>query len=856
MNSLIVCFFAFFLRAVLIFALSFGILRIQKAGDRMPQYYELVNFSTDNPVKCSMRRLGNIDEHLHDFFEMDLVLSGTCETTIDGQVYTLRTEDVISIDGHTPHAFHSSDCTLITVQFEQSLFERTLPDPKHPRFFCNSAVQGDSAAFQQLRRLIAHLVKNNADRQLGYPLRNWSLIYRLMDVMYNNFRLEESDAQVQRAHRYAARMTEISRIIAEEYQNDLTLSELADRVHLSAPYLSKFFDRQYGITFLAYLTRVRLNHATKELLQTDDTIETVSANSGFPNSHAFVQAFKKEHGILPSVYRRQARANQTKAETVVPFVEQHDYMAGLKKYLDVQETGTPVQAISCNAAVRCGKPLRRLTHTWRTMLTATSASALLLGDIQEMLRRAQKEIGFRSIKFNGILSDDMHVYNVGRDGEVEYSFIYVDKLFDFLISIGLQPFVQLSWMPEALAKQPRRLFGYLVSEPESLAAWCELVQALIRHLQARYGREAVRQWHFCVWDQPDTPSTLYGFEEPGAFYAFYQGTYNAVKECDPLLQFGAPATFYILQPGYTNWYIPFLEWAQKNSCPPDFLNFHYYDTVLNDLGSGQEAFGFAQSMTLRDSPDALRDFVNQVRSERSTLDAQTLPIYLSEWNNTPSQQDLLNDTCFKSCYIIKGILENYDLLDSFGYWSLTDWMGEAPQPREMFFGGLGLFTAGGVPKASYYAFTLLRQLGDTLLGKGEGWFITKSEDRYQILLYNYRHFSNLYAMGERFDMTFTDRYTPFSPEQMLDVHLTLRDIAPGQYLVTERYINRKAGSAFDLWVSMGAVELFEPEDIRTLQYRSVPGLNKYTAEAKDGVLELDAMLDMLEVRLITLTSLE
>lgn len=821
----------------------------------MPQYYELVNFSTDNPVKCSMRRLGNINEHLHDFFEMDLVLSGKCEATIDGQVYTLRTEDVISIDGHTPHAFHSSDCTLITVQFEQSLFERTLPEPKHPRFFCNSAVQGDSAAFQQLRRLIAHLVKNNADRQLGYPLRNWALIYRLMDVMYNNFRLEESDAQVQRAHRYAARMTEISRIISEEYQNDLTLSELADRVHLSAPYLSKFFDRQYGITFLAYLTRVRLNHATKELLQTDDTIETVSANSGFPNSHAFVQAFKKEHGILPSVYRRQARANQTQAETVVPFVEQHDYMAGLKKYLDVQETGTPVQAISCNAAVRCSKPLRRLTHTWRTMLTATSASALLLGDVQEMLCRAQADVGFRSIKFNGILSDDMHVYNVGRDGDVEYSFIYVDKLFDFLISIGLRPFVQLSWMPEALAKHRRRLFGYLVSEPESLAAWCELVQALIRHLQARYGRETVRQWRFCVWDQPDTPSTLYGFEEPGAFYAFYQGTYNAVKQCDPLLQFGAPATFYILQPGYTNWYIPFLEWARKNNCPPDFLNFHYYDTVLNDLGSGQEAFGFAQSMTLRDTPDDLRDFVNQVRSERSALGAQTLPIYLSEWNNTPSQQDLLNDTCFKSCYIIKGILENYDQLDSFGYWSLTDWMGEAPQPREMFFGGLGLFTAGGVPKASYYAFTLLRQLGDTLLGKGEGWFITKSEDRYQILLYNYRHFSNLYAMGERFDMTFTDRYTPFSPEQMLDVHLTLRDVAPGQYLVTERYINRKAGSAFDLWVSMGAVELFEPEDIKTLQCRSVPGLNKYTAEAEDGVLELDAMLDMLEVRLITLTNL-
>ena len=70
----------------------------------------------------------------------------------------------------------------------------------------------------------------------------------------------------------------------------------------------------------------------------------------------------------------------------------------------------------------------------------------------------------------------------------------------------------------------------------------------------------------------------------------------------------------------------------------------------------------------------------------------------------------MNDTCFKSCYIVKCILENYDKLDSFAYWSLTDRMGEAAQPKEMYFGGLGLFTANGVPKASYMVFTLFSRI--------------------------------------------------------------------------------------------------------------------------------------------------
>lgn len=193
-------------------------------------------------------------------------------------------------------------------------------------------------------------------------------------------------------------------------------------------------------------------------------------------------------------------------------------------------------------------------------------------------------------------------------------------------------------------------------------------------------------------------------------------------------------------------------------------------------------------------------------------------------------------------------------LDSFGYWSLTDWMGEAPLPKELFFGGLGLFTVNGIPKASYYALWLLRQLGNTCIGKGDGWFATKQADRYIIMMYNYRHFSHLYALGERFDMTFTDRYTPFDPVQNLDVHLTLNDVENGDYLIRESFLNRKSGSAFDQWVDMGALELNTEQELRTLAALSTPSYSKYTVAAKNHTLELDAMLEMLEVRLITIES--
>lgn len=794
-----------------------------------------------------------MERHLHDYFEIDMILEGQCQALVGEQSFSLGPEDVLTIDSHVPHSFQGMGCMMICVQFDQSLFEQTLPQPHRPHFRCNSSQQGNSAAFDVIRRLIARLVKNNADQQTGYELRNWALVYDIMDVLYNNFRLDTGTSQ--QAQRYADRVARISSIVMERYMENFTLTELAEEVHLSAPYLSKFFDRQFGMTFLAYLTHVRLGHAMEELLHTDDTIETVSANSGFPNSHAFVQAFKKAYGTLPSVYRRQNRTAGRETASQ-PVLAQYDHMACLKKYLqDSKAESVEASAVSCYVRCDAGVSRQALRHTWRNIITVHSASALLLYDVQQMLLRVQKEVGFSYIKFNGIFSDDMRLYHTNAAGEPVYSFAYADKVFDFLREIGLRPFIQLSFMPEQLARDPRKkLFGYLVSEPNDLERWAELVKALLRHLIERYSLKEVRQWRFCVWSQPDTPASMYGFSSDQAFYAFYRRTWQSVKELDGAITFGMSPVFYLPDSEQANWYMPFLMWCMENGCEPDFLNFHYYDTsIATQAISGRKTFGFVASMTLRDTTDGFRRFISKVRSERDKLFKSDKPIYLTEWNNTPSQQDLLNDTCFKSCYIVKEILENYDMLDSFGYWTLTDWMGEAPQPEKMFFGGLGLFTSAGIPKASYYAFSLLRRLGDTLIGRGDGWFATKSRNGYQFLFYNYRHFSHLYSLGERFDMTFTDRYTPFSPEQMLDVHLTLSGLLDGEYMVRETSVSRRSGSAFDQWLEMGALELETEDEITELAARTRPQSRKYLLQTQQGTLELDAMLDMLEVRLLEIT---
>lgn len=295
--------------------------------------YTISDFHSSMPMRLLMQHLTFDRTRMHDYFELSLIVSGNAILTIDDDLYRLKNDDVFCVNPHTPHELRSADCVIVTLHFDQTVFEQTLPYPFHPSFFCMSPLQEkesaeNAEAFHQIRSLIAHIVKNNVDRLDGYELRNWAMIYSLMDVLYNNFRIRNSTARENRSYKYSLRIAEIERVVRDHYTENLSLSDLSDEIHLSVPYLSKFFSEHFGMNFMSYLTQFRLNHAVHELTASDKNIDEIALESGFSSSHAFVTAFRKEFDMLPNAYRRQEKKKDTSRE----FIEnQHSYIAGLKK---------------------------------------------------------------------------------------------------------------------------------------------------------------------------------------------------------------------------------------------------------------------------------------------------------------------------------------------------------------------------------------------------------------------------------------------------------------------------------------------------------------------------------------------
>lgn len=815
---------------------------------------ELIRFGKEVPMRMTFREIGTVSHSKYHALELLLVLKGRAEVVIDDKAFSIAEDDLLAVNQNSMYRANSEgNCAMVSLEIDLE----NLPHPEGVTLYfdCNSALDNDKGRYHRLKHLIAELVKHNSNDSISNDYYSFSVMWSILYELTAHFIVKRTG--VTAANRYLERLNRILDYIDKHYQENITLGQLAEHEHLSVAYLSPFIKKYLGVNYMTYYNELRLERAVNDLLRTEDTVEVIAFRNGFTDPRSFVGLFKKKYNTLPSFYRKQQLGKTDFRNSVSGRLDfDESALLLLAKYLPTNETGDlsfdeSDPKIVVKEKIDVLKSSAELRHTFKTFTSVARAKELLFGDVQQMLVELQRDVGYEYIKFHGLLSDDMLVYEEDMQGNPYYSFVYIDKVLDFLLSINLKPLIQLSFMPKALASDINRVAfasPFNLSPPKSMKKWCDLISALMNHLIDRYTSKTVRSWLFCVWNEPDTTEYLFGFKNDIDFYEFFKATYDTVKSFSKRFIFGSPSLLvsYNLN---NEWIKRFIDWCRENNCMPDFMNIHYYDNDFSDDSISLHRPARPAHGRLNRDENSFKKCLEQLKIEFNNLGIGDLPVYLTEWNLTISHRNLLNDTCFKSCYLAKNLLENYDKLDSFGYWTLTDFIEELQPSKEEFHGGLGLFTANGIKKPHYHIFRLINRLGNMLIGNGEGYFITKSYGRISIVLYNYEHFNHLFASAETFDMTFTKRYTPFSQLGRMDISLELINIPAKNCTIRETIVNQTSGSAFDEWVRMGAPPL-AAEDIDYLKKISVPRCYVRNEIVEDGILNISAALDPLEVRLI------
>lgn len=817
----------------------------------MRYLYEFIEHQDDMPFKLFVNSVKHIQFHWHKEVEILYVLQGSVIMYLDQKQYTLNQDDVIVVNSMSVHKFERSshDNILLTLQFG--------PEWLYNNVFisCNSTTEAEPNGFRfdTIKHDLAKMVWEMNKKTPGYRSYTLGRLQTLCGHLLRYFSegINSEAEEGSKSYDYK-RLNRVLTYIDLNYKEKITLQTMAEQEHLSLHYFSHFFTDKIGIPFQKYLTLIRLEKAQSELSGSEKSITEIAMDCGFANVKLFNKYFKEKYGCTPSSYREATMApNQDKPNRKPLTYDESssgDYyeldtinaMGSLYRYLDLktnqdQEAVNPLTPIVTDheqIRIQTGMSPRGYDKHWNITTTAGRAVEGLRDDWRRQLSELVGRIPFKYIRFHGIFNDEMMVYNEEDDGTPVYNWAYVDKLYDFLLGLGIRPFVELGFMPTLLSRSNETVFWWKgnISPPADKEKWKALVREFVRHCINRYGVEEVKQWYFEVWNEPDLSGVCWAGRKE-EYFSFYESTVRVIKSILPELKIGGPALGYGSLWNDT-WAEEFMEYCQKHQVPLDFFSFHIYSEYPQLKAENH-------ILTKMMPPSFYKESIHRLQQKMELTSFRDLELHITEWNFSLYDRHLLHDTMFMAPFVIYHAMNTLGDVKAMAFWCFTDVFEESIVPSSPFYGGFGLMNRDGLKKPSYYAFEFLQRLGEELIVKGDGYVGTqKSDGSMQLLLYHYVHVDHLFSSGDWSELSNLNRYEVFEEKGNKVFQINISHLS-GTYKCTSYQLDRDHGSAFDEWVRMGAPVFLTEEELAYLHGRSGPVIRTEILQDKSWQKEIN-----------------
>jgi xylan 1,4-beta-xylosidase len=462
---------------------------------------------------------------------------------------------------------------------------------------------------------------------------------------------------------------------------------------------------------------------------------------------------------------------------------------------------------------------------------------LIRDDSQAQLELAVGELGFRYVRFHAIFHDALGTVRI-QDGKTVYNWSQIDQLYDDLLARHIRPFVELGFTPKALATSQSSIFYWKgnTSHPQP-KAWRDLIDAFIRHIEARYGRNEVRTWFFEVWNEPN----LSGFWEGGdqkAYFELYDLTSKTIKSIDPALRVGGPAT------AGAAWVPEFLEHVKKSGAGVDFATTHTYGVqggFLDEEGKSDTK--------LDPSPDSIVGDVRRVREQISASPFPGLPLYFTEWSTSYTPRDSVHDSYVSAPYILNKLKACQGMVQGMSYWTYTDLFEEPGPPTSPFQGGFGLLNPAGIRKPAYFAYKYLHAIqGSTLATSDSQAMLSTKDGSIAAAIWDFEQPDQKVS-----NRSFYTKVIPSHPAAPVQLRLTHLALNAAYHLEVYR-TGFRANDAYTAYVEMGS-----PKELTTAQIahlneltRDLPETDKVARSGPDGTIEFSIPMSSNDIVLVKL----
>lgn len=235
-------------------------------------YCDCVKQSPDAHKRCQLKQAGQVFEHAKNG-----AYYGMCWAGVEEFVFPIKDDSVC--------------LAFISVSAYSTDRNRAMP-----------RLERVSTEFNLDRSALidAHLKLKNA-------VPNAELLTTLIEPLCNMFTLLylKTENTPQSVFQTVSVYDEMLKFISENYDQNISLGDIAKHCNYSADYVRHLFKKHTGKTFGNYLTDLRISQARLLLASTDKSVSQIAARVGFDNPDYFTNVFKKKTGLSPREYRRK-----------------------------------------------------------------------------------------------------------------------------------------------------------------------------------------------------------------------------------------------------------------------------------------------------------------------------------------------------------------------------------------------------------------------------------------------------------------------------------------------------------------------------------------------------------------------
>ncbi|WP_291574194.1 helix-turn-helix domain-containing protein [Clostridium sp. UBA4548] len=673
---------------------------------------EYVNYPSNIPVTVSYVNLKEYPIHWHYAIEIIYVLKGTLEVYINSGKYEIHQGQLEIINVDEVHHLHSNENNKILIfHIDPYFFEKYYSDIKNMFFYTKSSSlhSQSSEEYDELRTYLSRILCEVVQKQEDYDEEIEDLLVKLLYHLINNFNyliyekeeLKDDANQLQRYH-------SISKYIFNNYNNNITLKDIANNEFLSPQYLSHEIKYATGYSFTDLINLTRVEESIKLLLDTDKTISEISEEVGFSHTRYFNKNFKLHYKVTPLQFRKKYKTNEVqleklKSSEILDLNESITYLSYFLEDYDRFNYEDKIFQINIDMS----KNLGNFDKSFKNTITIGDAFELLIEDNKDTLEEIQHEIGFQYARILNVFTADMAIFPNSRF----YNWNRTKDVLEFLYSINLNPLI--------------------------------------------------------VIDSND----------------FTEDNFIEVIE--------------------------------------SFLSY------FSDLDSVDfRSFKFELSSSL---PESVKLKIQELFMNIHNLEIET-PYPMDK----TSEINPIYDTGYMLPYVIHNILTNNNSLSFLRPFDVLD--KQVDLTNEVFFGYPGLINDKGIKKPSYYGYYLLNKLGDTVVAQEDGYIVTKTDDEYQILLYNFHKDIDKLIPLEKFSKLRGVKNAT-SKKLSLNIINTCSDIK-----ITSYEISEKQGSSFNYWLQMGKPKRLSKEEKEILYKASFPQI-RFKHFKKSAVINLQGLLN-------------